>query len=779
MTAARPMPAGEAFSQWTSLPAAAERDARPLRPERPLLLLVLLGAVGFAMAEGSGFYLALVAAGVLINGVGLWRGWEIHLPRLVVNAAVLLATGFFLIDFLATPNFFYPLGHYLLLIQLCKLFERKRNRDYVQILALSVVLVLDGALVTTGLWFGLLMLVYVPVACYVGMALSLKVALDRQTASRLTVEVGAAGARGPAVQVPGQFSQGKLWPRAFGASLACALVAAVVFLLMPRGSPGALFELPRIARGRAGVSGFPDSFALTDLGRITADPRVVMEVRLERDGWDLGPTGFCGYLRGRIYSTYQRGEWFGQPGQFTWRAGRGPWRTPLPKTRGIITQRVTMDPSLLPMTFAIAPIARVELPGGLEFVGLYPDTRVDRQRSDAPVRYTAYSFARPFSPPQREQLAELRRRGPPPAAIRTRGVGPGRPRRAGRGEPGEGIPSGVAELARQWCADLLAARDALSEAETSRREELDYAIARRIAAKLSDNYTYTLDLSAADPDRDPVEDFLFHTRRGHCQFFASAMVLMCRAVGVRARLAGGFLASEYNPAAGGYLVRAAHAHAWCEVYTPWTDWIVVDPTPAEARQRLSRSPGWLANIWAAMRFYWGTRVIGYGEADRQNLFGRFLDRLRRTGLAVHDLFQRAGRAAWNLLALHRFGWDQVVSALPIFSSGLAVMTLTWLLVALIQRRKGLRRVRVHPSLPECYHSLVKLLWRRGHRQRPHQTPREFLFGLADELGLPRDRLAGLADLLYQIRWGHSPPSAAGLHEAEQTVQQVVRRLKQG
>ena len=68
---------------------------------------------------------------------------------------------------------------------------------------------------------------------------------------------------------------------------------------------------------------------------------------------------------------------------------------------------------------------------------------------------------------------------------------------------------------------------------------------------------------------------------------------------------------------------------------------------------------------------------------------------------------------------------------------------------------------------------------RGHRQRPHQTPREFLFALADELGLPRDRLAGLADLLYQIRWGHAPPSAAGLLQAEQTVQQVTRRLQQG
>lgn len=753
-----------------------------LHLERPLLAMVLLGAGGFALAEGNVFYLGLIAAGVLINALAVWRRSEVYVPRFVVNIAVLLATGFFLLDFLETPDFFRVVGHYLILIQLCKLFEQKRNRDYVQLMALSLVLVLDAALMTTGLWFALLMLAYAPVTCYVTMVLTLKICLDSQATARLGVESRPADPRRVAWNVSGSFPRWRLWRGAFGAAGVCAAVAAGVFLLMPRSSPGALFPLPRLPRGRDRVTGFPKAFRLTELGRITRDRSVVMHVRLESDGKDLGPTGFRGYLRGRVYQTYHRGEWFARRGSRPWWGVRAPLPRPPPEEPGVVVQHVTMDASLLPMTFAIAPTLRVDLPKGVRFSGLYPEMTVAAKRGDNPLEYTAYSFSQPFSPRQREYLSLLRDAGGEAGAPAGRGPSPPSraPNRLGPAGPSrrlvDTISPGVAELARQWCADLLAERNKRPGAGPAVRDQLNLTIARRIADKLAANFAYTLSLSQADPFRDPVEDFLFHTRRGHCQFFASAMVLMCRALGVQARLAGGFLANEYGGVAGGYIVRAADAHAWCEVFTDSTDWIIMDPTPPGSLEAAVGRRGGLEDLWGSLRFWWQTRVIGYGESDRQSLFGAFLRKFQVASWRLVRFLKDTAQAAWALVT-QRFSWGLLLSALPALAMVLAAATVTGLLAALVRRWRRRPRVPVHPSLPKFYRRLVRLLWRRGRRQRPEQTAREFLSEVATELRLPPAALGELADFVYEIRWGRLHPSSAALARAEHTVRQIARRVR--
>ena len=117
-----------------------------LHLERPLLVMVLLGSTAFAVADGNLFYLALTAAGVLVNAVALHRRSEVYMPRDAANGAVVAATCIFVLEFFSFRRFLPALGHYLILIQLCKLFERKRNRDYLQIIALSMVLMVGGSM---------------------------------------------------------------------------------------------------------------------------------------------------------------------------------------------------------------------------------------------------------------------------------------------------------------------------------------------------------------------------------------------------------------------------------------------------------------------------------------------------------------------------------------------------------------------------------------------------------------------------------------------------------
>ncbi|HLE02634.1 MAG TPA: transglutaminase-like domain-containing protein, partial [Dehalococcoidia bacterium] len=96
------------------------------------------------------------------------------------------------------------------------------------------------------------------------------------------------------------------------------------------------------------------------------------------------------------------------------------------------------------------------------------------------------------------------------------------------------------------------------------------------------NLTYRQDIEAPPPGADGVDHFLFISRTGYSQYFASAMVVMLRSVGVPARLAVGFVSDEYDtydPEGPVYVVRDSHAHAWVEVFFPEYGWVEFEPTP--------------------------------------------------------------------------------------------------------------------------------------------------------------------------------------------------------
>src|SRR5262249_15046520 len=105
-----------------------------------------------------------------------------------------------------------------------------------------------------------------------------------------------------------------------------------------------------------------------------------------------------------------------------------------------------------------------------------------------------------------------------------------------------------------------------------------YDKAANIQRYLISHYGYTLDLSGTHGD-DPLADFLFVRRAGHCEYFASAMTVMLRAEGVPARYVTGFSPGEYNDVGGDYIIRESDAHAWVEVYFPQYGWLPFDPTP--------------------------------------------------------------------------------------------------------------------------------------------------------------------------------------------------------
>src|SRR5581483_6776016 len=108
-------------------------------------------------------------------------------------------------------------------------------------------------------------------------------------------------------------------------------------------------------------------------------------------------------------------------------------------------------------------------------------------------------------------------------------------------------------------------------------------IAERLASYLRDHCTFSLNTPESG-GQSPVENFVFTSRRGHCEYFASALTLMLRYRGIPARIVTGFLSREWNKRGGYYIVRMKHAHAWVEYLVPGSGWVEIDPSPRSVDQ---------------------------------------------------------------------------------------------------------------------------------------------------------------------------------------------------
>ena len=151
--------------------------------------------------------------------------------------------------------------------------------------------------------------------------------------------------------------------------------------------------------------------------------------------------------------------------------------------------------------------------------------------------------------------------------------------------------------------DAIAARLGLAAAAPNQ------AIAA-IEAFFAEDFAYSLVLSRPESrELTPIAHFLQNTRQGHCEYFATATVLLLRAAGIPARYAVGYAVQEYDPLSGHYLLRRRHAHAWALAYVDGR-WQAVDTTPAIWAEAEAAAHGawWepASDVWAWVKHLWSS-----------------------------------------------------------------------------------------------------------------------------------------------------------------------------
>ncbi len=705
--------------------------------EASLFLLVATGAISIvSTGKLDVFTTALLPVAIAYKAFRLWRGRG---PELSSQAATWLVLAYFLFfpfdlwvlsrgraEGSPNPALYSALLatiHLLLFAVIVRLYSARTNRDHAFLAVLAVASMVSSAILTVETGF------LVALAIFLVLAVSTFVAME--------IRRSGADAVSPALD-PGTPLSRRL-NRALGiVSLLVAFSALalgiVIFFMIPRFTTGYMsaFNLqPNM------TTGFSEDMTLGAIGEIQQNSAVVMRITVDRPerAEDV-------HWRGIVLTTFDGKRWFthahnddlvlaGTDGTYYF-SGPSRLNESVP-----IRYTVLMEPMATSAIF-IAPTIQALRGNFLEDAALRPgnlrrhfllmdDTGsvFNSERIGAKIRYEGVSRL------PRIPAAQLRAA---PAVYSSK----------------------IQETYLQLPPGLDARIKQLAEDVTSHASNpYDKAVALELYLKA--HYAYTLDLRG-DPGSDPLAYFLFTRRAGHCEYFASAMAIMLREIGIPSRYATGFLPGEFNDIGGDYIIRASDAHAWVEVYFPGYGWMTFDPTPGSD---LKRPVGLMANLamyWDYFQLTWSEWIVNYDLAHQIRLTDNTQRATRDLSARARDWYQMKQQQAMHLLLAldaHIEASHFTLPALLIF----LVCLLMWMRgrafirYAVSRWNLGARRGgSLTPSLAVFeYQEMLKMLEKRGWGKTPSQTPREFAAAIpSTEVAAP---VVQLTELYQAARFG--------------------------
>ncbi|HEX8354194.1 MAG TPA: DUF3488 and transglutaminase-like domain-containing protein [Pyrinomonadaceae bacterium] len=734
--------------------------------------MIACGVLALAVSGGVGVLLAAAFAAVL------FASWKLSETRWQLSEragmfVVLLALPAFYLDWSvqragATDSAgqvyagVSALVHFTLLLSSIKLLQVKSDRDWLFLYLISFFEVLLAAGLSANPSF------LVSLCLYVFAALLAVVCFELRKSSRA---VPRSESRLLVANEPGFFrrSRGRRRVRAERALRRLPLAAAClflvifglalpIFLITPRAAENAL-SIPGGAAS-SGFVGFSDHVTLGDIGRLNESNQLVMRVRVEGSARAEAPAL---RWRGVALDRFDGRNW----AQSDAAAGYPDFDGNLFKlgttediTR-LTTQTFFVEAVDTPVIFAA--------PRALALQGAFPYVRRDRddglasrQHALERVTYTVHSDT--HEPPPERLRAEF--------ATRPAGNTPNlrRPLETYLQLPAS-LDTRVSSLA-VLVAQQSGARNA-------------YDAARAVEAHLNRNayggdYRYSLEMRAGGPD--PLSDFLFNVRAGHCEYYATAMAVMMRTLGVPTRLVNGFQPGEYNAAADAYVVRQADAHSWVEVYFAAEDaWVAFDPTPSDGRPAGTSGTGLAGSLRRyadAFELFWIQHVVAYDRQGQRALARTLSSQISSYRLAASEsadglgtLFAALtdGRGGGLAAALGAAASPFVFGPASLLLAGVGLL---WL------RRRGLLGFgrgaeggtdAAAAAVVEFYERMTAALASRGLSRRPDETPLEF----AEAVGTP-EALA-ITRAYNRVRFGARDLTGA---EAEEVARQL-RRVEEG
>jgi transglutaminase-like putative cysteine protease len=716
------------------LPAAVQRYF-----EVALYLLLFTGFGTLASTGGLDMVtVLLVSAALLFRGYLLATRRILLIPERSISALTLGYGGFYLVDyFYVSGTFLGATVHLVLFVMVVRLFSAQRERDHYFLSVIAFLMVLAAAVLTVNSVFLLAF------AGFMLMAVATFILMEMRRASAKAT-IAAKNSPDARAYRKMAFALAGVAP---GIGLCILAGAAGIFFLLPRTSSG---YLNAYASGGNLSTGFSDRVELGRIGQIQQSSSVVMHIQIEGDKggvFDLKWRGVSlNLFDGRVWSSphqrYLAPRLPGNSFSLLPRSVSGAGLRATAPSRSI-RYKVLMEPMNTNVFFLAA--TPTTLDGSYRAVAVDNGGAVFDLDPEHPI--SIYEAASNIAQPSAAQLRSAAVDYAPAVPLNDLQLPALDPR--------------IAPLARQIT----------SQASSN----YDRAVA--IERYLQTHYGYTLQLSRSVP-RDPLAEFLFQRKAGHCEYFASSMAIMLRTLRIPARVVNGFRGGEFNDITSQYLIRASDAHSWVEAYFPGYGWMSFDPTPAAPPEM---STGWRRfYLYAdAMASFWREWVVNYDLSHQQHL--AFSSSQSGRELVQH--LQAWARRRYQVLLNSAHGAQDNWERSPTRWRGAALL-LTILLglganaTRLRRAVRNLRlgaRTRKSPQLAATiwYERMTHLLARQGWHKSPAQTPAEFVISI-DDIGT-RKQVEEFTRRYESARFGDSPEDACELPELYEEIARSPRR----
>ncbi len=688
-------------------------DTRWQLSER-LALAVILTSIPFFYLDWRWFMpLVLESLGAANEATGLGAGQTSTITRGTVEVAVL--------------------SHLILFLSAVKLLQRKHDRDWFFLYLISFFTVLLAAGLTASPLFLVALVLYLLCALTTVIAFEIQKARRKVTAQQTRLLV-------PPDSELFQKLPMRLWRRRYletrrlpivsvGLLALIVILALPFFLIAPRTASSAL---RRAGGGVSGFIGFSDSVTLGQIGELKRSDEIFMRVRIDDFGsvpparlrWrGVALDNFTGkvWKKSAVAERLEKKE--SDSGFFQFGTAASPAH--------VTTQTFYLEPVDTPVLFGAPrilavrgnlPFVRVDSEGALQTRPHDQERLVYRVHSD-----TTEPSVNVLRNDRLQYFAESARYLELPPALDPR----------------------IRTLTRDVIQQ--------SGAQTW------YDAVRAVETHLRDKYGYSLEMKAGGPD--PLADFLFNVRQGHCEYFATAMAVMLRTQGIATRVVNGFLPGEYNEASGAFTVRQSDAHSWVEVYFPASrTWVTFDPTPSAGRAATTRTgfTGMLSKYSEAFELMWFQYVVGYDKQEQRSLVTSARNRLfdlQRSGV---NNFTRAWTALPSLIRPILLAGGSLIGLMAVLIFTRRVKHHGW--------RRGLKIWQTGSSeisSVEFYERLLRALAKQGIKRELYETPLEF----ASATGVSEAR--AITNAYNRVRFGEKK-----LTDAERTqIESLLARIE--
>lgn len=684
----------------------------------------LLGMLlsGWLAVAGSGgvdiFTLTVTGLALAARALHLASVVSIAVPPRWVTAITVGYLAFYPLDYAYLSRGFLPATvHLIFFLAVVKILTASTSRDLFFLKVIAFLELLAASILSTNVTF------FIFLIAFLVFAVATFSAGEIRSAARGHMVVRTRSGIGRRLTVLTGFTV-----------LGVVVLTAGLFFVLPRTARAAL---ERLMPAQQRVAGFANEVTLGQPGPILRDTNPVLRIHFEKNQHPAAMR-----WRGNALAEFDGTKWYNSTrvtGHV--RAGLGLLKLAsdgqLRRLDGVRLDYQVIQSALAGDALFIAGIPEyLSVPPSTLLIGPTGGMRVPVADVDG-FRYAVYSFLPGALPPPPETVPRL---SPEERNFLLR-LPVTDPR--------------IAELAKS-----------LGEGRKTDAERAE-AIERFLRTK----FTYSLEGQREEVE-EPLAFFLFSSRRGHCEYFASAMAVLLRHLWIPSRVATGFLGGTYNPLTGWTVVRASDAHSWVEAYIPGRGWVSYDPTPPD----LAGSP---ANLWSRLNLYidaaetfWQNWVLGY-DLERQLTLAFRVDESRRTWS-----FRGMSRAFDALWRTGERGWQAGIENLPVAAASLAALAALILfgprlrdkLQVLLGYRRAARGEARATDASLLYRRLLALLLRRGYEKAPTLTPIEFARRLPSS---PLSRSVEEFTLAYnELRFGGRVDNAPRLARLLEEIERI-------